>query len=61
MQRRLEDRITALCAKAVSMTESHALEELIKELRTALKEQSQRARKKLLGGVPEHPKKRITD
>jgi len=60
MERRLEDRIKQFCAKAVDKPESPELDEIIKELRAALKEQVERARKRL-AAVPDRLKKRMTD
>jgi hypothetical protein len=45
MSRRLDDRIKDLCAKAVATSASPELEEILQELRTALREHNQRLRK----------------
>jgi hypothetical protein len=46
-QRRLEDRIRELCAKAVATPESRELTEVAQQLKSALHEHAQRARKRL--------------
>lgn len=47
MLRRLDDRIKELCAQAVATRESAELDEILRQLQTALHEQSQRVRKML--------------
>ena len=58
MRRRLEDRIRELCAKAVSAADDE-LEPIIRELRTALREHSQRLRQLAAQGLgPDKPSHR---
>jgi hypothetical protein len=45
MTRRLEDRIRSLCAQAVATEDSAELREILKSLRSAIHEHTQRLRK----------------
>jgi hypothetical protein len=61
MKRRLEDRIAALCSKAVEASDSRELNKILQELKTALKEHMHRIREKAPAviGAPVGPNRRV--
>jgi hypothetical protein len=62
MNQRLEDRILQLCAKALTAPDySLELSDVLKELKAALREHTQRIRKMAGGEVPLAPNRRGND
>jgi hypothetical protein len=62
MNQRLEDRILQLCAKALTAPDcSLELSDVLKELKAALREHTQRIRKMAGGEVPLAPNRRGSD
>jgi hypothetical protein len=61
MKRRLEDRIAALCSKAVGASDPRELNKILQELKAALKEHTHRIRETApaVVGAPVKPNRRV--